>query len=217
MKPSPKGRVLYADATHVKQDTFNHHYEFITEQRVQMSSITYFAQQCISDITQSQEIKPERISLNPLSMDEETVDSAPENWVGAQFVYTTQQKPQTRLQIVFGDSNLKLLDPDSPLGKVSQFATQPRFRTEWLTQFNEHPDPKVKAILLELTTQLESQGFVTYGITWDKEFELMEKEQRDELAGLQGIFFPILHFRHSEVSYDVVVRCEPVVALDLEA
>lgn len=178
-----------------------------------MSQLTYLAHNAVSIMASNVDIKPDNVTFNAV-MPEEAEDD-PDNWIGAQYVYFTKQKPQTRLQIVFAEPSLRAMAPDSDHYK-ERFATTPvTLRTEWLSQFNDHPDPKVKAQLLELVNRL-GPDFDAYGIPWEKEFELMPKEQRDALAGLQGIFFPTLHFHNPEQEWDVVVRCEPVVTIENE-
>lgn len=171
------------------------------------------AYEIVNHITHRQEISPDKIDFNPLVESEDKAD----NWVGAQLVYHTNQRPSTRLQIVFGSKDSTVLEDNPHIHDESIFATKPELRVEWLSQFDPHPDPKVKAILLELASVLEDNDFVSYGVSWVKEFEKMPKERRDELAGLQGIFFPTLHFHQEELQWDVVVRCEGVVELEMEA
>lgn len=181
-----------------------------------MSQIAYHGQQIISKVIQYLDIDPEQkgfgYGLSPIVLEGQDA-SDPNNWVGVQYVYETTQEPPTRLQVTFGNPALALVASGSEMHQAAIACRKGELRADWVSRFDTHPDPRVKAQILELIALLEADHYQGYAIPWEKEFEMMEKETRDGLAGLPGFFFPILHFHHSELEYDVVIRCEPVVQL----
>ena len=44
--------------------------------------------------------------------------------------------------------------------------------------------------------------------------QIIEMEDRDNFAGLPGLFFPLLHFYSPEKQYTIVLRCEPVLTFE---
>lgn len=181
-----------------------------------MTQVTFHAQQVISRVIQYLDIDPQQeglgYDLSPVALEDQDATD-PNNWVGVQYVYQTSQEPPTRLQVMFGNPALGLMSESGELGKSRIPCRKGELRTNWISQFDTHPDPLVKAQILELIALLENDHYVSYAIPWEKEFELLDKETRDSLAGTPGFFFPILHFHHPILNYDVVVRCEPVVQL----
>lgn len=179
-----------------------------------MSKITYQAHEYISRIIQRLDIGEDEnvfpYTLSPIVL--EGNDGAdPTNWVGYQYLYETKQTPSTRLQITFGNSDLALVPVGGELRNSATLCRKGELRVNWISQFDTHPDSLVKAQILELLAEVEADNYEAYAIPWEKEFELMDKETRDSLAGTPGFFFPILFFHHPVLKYDVVVRCEPVV------
>lgn len=175
--------------------------------------IAEFAQAVMSAIINDLDLDKDQFSLSPIALEETKADD-PDYWVGVQYAYLTSQKPPTRLQIVFGDQRLGLVTPGSELANSRTSITRTEMLVNWMDQYNDHPDPITKTHLIELIHLMDSNGFDFYAIPWEKEFELMEKSKRDELAGLTGLFFPVFHFHRPDVDYDVIVRCEPVIQID---
>ncbi len=179
-----------------------------------MSNLVTHAQEVVSKVIQYLEIDPHHAglgyALSPIAL-EGKEPSDPDNWVGVQYVYQTAQNPPTRLQVTFGNPSLGLMSEGGELAKSRTACRKGELRANWVSQYDTHPDPLVKAQILELITLLEKVHYESYAIPWEKEFELLDKETRDSLAGTPGFFFPILHFYHPVLKNDVVVRCEPVV------
>ena len=52
-------------------------------------------------------------------------------------------------------------------------------------------------------------------VPWEE--ELYELQKDNEFAGLQGLFFPIIHIYLPELSWSIVIRCEPVLGVEKES
>lgn len=181
-----------------------------------MSSLLTFTQNTIDFICSRLGFNPEdesfAFSFAPVIKKEEKDPENPDAWLGIQFLYETKQNPPTRLQLFFSkDEKFSLLESFG----IKQCGKN-EIRKDWVTEFDTHPDPMVKAIVLELLAAVEANDFDEYAIPWHHELQNLPKELRDSLAGVSGFFFPVLHFNHTFENIHLTVRCEPVVELTLE-
>lgn len=184
----------------------------------QEMNIGHYGQLMMMFTFESAELEPNKLLMNsqlsPVVTEENEGSQNPADWIALHYAYVTQQRPSTRLQITFAEPEYQLFPLDSQ--PVSQAISEDagRFRTEWLSQFDVHPDPLVKVQLLGLTSVLEKEGYEERGIDWTQQF--LDLDDRKKFSGLQGLFFPLLHFYHPDTQRVVVVRCEPVLEVRKE-
>ena len=174
-----------------------------------MLDLIEYGQETISKLVSYLDIHPSRCQLSPI-VEDGKADEPNAEWLGIQYLYQSAQKPSTRLQITLTDERLNFL----PLNEGMMAGMGPmrkgEIRAEWISFFDTHPDIAVKGQILELLSLVEQDHFELRAIPWETQFQQFE----NEFAGLSGYFFPILHFYNPENHWTIIVRAEPVVALE---
>ena len=175
-----------------------------------MNPVVQTAKDTLEQMINSLGLSPESdcVSFNVIATDEDREED-PEHWVGMHYVYHTDQTPSTRLQIVFGHKDLKLFPVLSDtMGLISPMGLT-EFRRDHISELDDHPDLIVKPQVQSVALELHRLGYELRVIPWYH--ELTQLEDRDQFAGMTGLFFPIFHFRHSETDDTVIIRVEPII------
>lgn len=174
----------------------------------------HFGHQVITEMANDAGVNPQQITAAPVTLDGDDIAN-PEHWRGLQYIYQTSQKPSTRMQIVFAHDSLRVLPIQSAMLRETEALSPGQLRMRYISEFDTHPDFRVKAQLLHLLTHLERAGFEERAMSFV--YEMQELSEANAFAGLSGFFFPLLHFYHPKLECTVVVRTEPVVDLHTAA
>lgn len=180
-----------------------------------LTGIAWYGHQVMTGIVLLAKPPLEKTEYTPLALTEGATQDSDE-WVGYQHLYVTSQTPSTRLQVAFLSDDYPGLTLENKLLEGKPARSGEDVLKETLSTFQDHPDPAVGRYVEELLTfYTEEQGVEIRVVPWEE--ELYELQKDNEFAGLLGLFFPIIHIYLPELSWSIVIRCEPVLGVEKES